>query len=74
MHSELSVRNQLLVIVGFDVIQLRFIRCFGRVDNGLDVVFQFLHDVLVLQLLNIAVFTLHVCVEKAASLKMKNNY
>ena len=69
MHGELSVLNQLRVVVGLDVREFAEVRRQRGIDDWLDAILQLLHDVLVLQLLNIVVFPLHVCVEKAASLE-----
>ena len=69
MHRKRAVLNQLRVVVGLDVREFGLVRLLGGVDDRFDVVFQLLHDVLVLQLLNVVVFPLHVGVEKAASLK-----
>lgn len=68
MHGELSVLNQLRVVVGLDVRKFAEVGRQSGIDDWLDAILELLHDVLVLQLLNIVVFPLHVCVEKAASL------
>ena len=69
MHRKRAVLNQLRVVVGLDVRKFGLIRLLGGVDDRFDVVLQLLHDVLVLQLLNVVVFPLHVGIEKAASLE-----
>ena len=69
MHRKRAVLNQLRVVVGLDVRKFGLVRLLGRVDDRFDVVLQLLHDVLVLQLLNVVVFPLHVGIEKAASLE-----
>jgi len=68
VHGELSVRNQLRVVVGLDVRKFIEVWIQSGVNDWLNAILEFLHDILVLQLLNIVVFPLHVCVEKAASL------
>ena len=67
--GEHRILGQLLAIVLFDVSQLFSIWHLRVVYDWLHIILQLLHDVLVLQLLNIVVFPLHVCVEKAASLR-----
>ena len=69
MHSKLAVLYQLRVIVGLNVGKFNLIWLLSRVDHRFNIVFQLLHNILVLQLLNIVVFPLHVGVEKAASLE-----
>ena len=69
MHGELSVLNQLRVVVGLDVRKFAEVGRQRGIDDWLDAILELLHDILVLQLLNIVVFPLHVGVEKAASLE-----
>ena len=69
MHGKLAVLDQLRVIVGLNVRKFSLVWQLCRVDHRLDVILQLLHNVLVLQLLDVVVFPLHVCVEKAASLE-----
>ena len=74
MHSKLAVLNQLRIIVGLNVGEFGLVWLLSRVDDRFDIVFQLFHNILVLQLLDVVVFPLHVCVEKAASLENgKNN-
>ena len=73
MHSEFWIGNQLLIVVRLDVSQLSLVRLQCLKNYWLNIVLEFLHDVLILQLLDVVIFALHVCVEKAASLEKKIN-
>ena len=73
MHSKFRIRNQLLVVVRLYVGQLGHVRLQCLKNDWLNIVFELFHDILVLQLLNVVIFALHVCVEKAASLEKKIN-
>lgn len=52
-----------------DVLELMRVRHFGLVDDRLDIFIKLLHDVFVLQLGDVHVFALHVCVEERALLR-----
>lgn len=73
MHSEFWVCNQLLIVVRLDVSQLSLVWLQRLKNYWLNIVLEFLHDILILQLLDVVIFALHVCVEKAASLEKKIN-
>ena len=55
--------SELLRVVLLHVVQLDQVWVLGVVNDRLDILLQFLHDVLVLQLLNVAILSLDVGVE-----------
>ena len=59
---------QLLAVVLLHVPELGLIRHFCVVNYRFDIVFQLFHDVLILQLCDIHVFSLYICIEQGALL------
>lgn len=66
---EHGLLDELLAVVLLDVAELFLIRHLRVVDDRFHVVFQLLHDVLVLQRRNVHVFALDVGVEQGALLR-----
>ena len=58
----------MLSVVLLDVLDFDGVRSFGVVDDRLHVIFKLLHDVLVLELGDVAIFTLDVGVEQGTLL------
>ena len=66
MHSEFWVCNQLLIVVRLDVSQLSLVWLQRLKNYWLNIVLEFLHDILILQLSDIHILTLDVGIEEGA--------
>ena len=66
--------RQLLSVVLLDILKLSGVRHLGLIDHRLHIVFQLLHDVLVLQLSYVLLLSLNVCIEERTLLKQVHTY
>ena len=64
------LRVELVAIVLFDIVYFLLLRRIGFVGDGLDAVLGLLHDVFVLQTLDVALLALNICVKERTSLKL----
>ena len=62
--TQYGLFSKLFCVVFFDTLELSLVRQLRLIYDWFNLILEFLHNIFVLQLRDIHLFTLHICVEK----------